>query len=288
MQLKLRRLANWSGTVIASLAVIYVAYMFKEYSNQMDFSQFSGYQWITFGFLAMIYGAANFFLTFSWKSILGYLSAPILLETAVRVFGVSQLAKYLPGNIFHLAGRQALGMAHGIPALVLVKSAVWELVLIALVGSLFGILLLTVFFTKFSFYISFIGYLFVSISAGWLLLLLFGKYILQAYFSYLLFLTISGAIFAYLLAIAANGYEANYQYVIAAFVIAWLAGLVTPGAPAGIGVRELVLLFLLKGFIAEADILIAVIIGRLVTISGDLLFYLFSLIIGKVSVRDYG
>lgn len=281
MQLKLRRLANWSGTIIASLAVIYVAYMFKEYSNQMDFSRFSGYQWITFGFLAMIYGAANFFLTFSWKSILGYLSAPISLETAVRVFGISQLAKYLPGNIFHLAGRQALGMAHGIPALVLVKSAVWELVLIALVGSLFGILILPVFFTEINLYISLGGFLLVLTLAGWGLLQLFGKNILHAYISYLVFLSISGVIFASLLAIVSNGYESHYHYVIAAFVIAWLAGLITPGAPAGIGVRELVLLFLLKGVIAEPDILIAVILGRLVSVLGDLIFYIAAFFITK-------
>jgi len=45
-----------------------------------------------------------------------------------------------------------------------------------------------------------------------------------------------------------------------------------PGAPAGVGVRELVLLFLLKNVVAEAELLLAVVLGRLVTVMGDLLF----------------
>lgn len=59
------------------------------------------------------------------------------------------------------------------------------------------------------------------------------------------------------------------------YVLAWLAGLVTPGAPAGVGVRELVLLFLLKGIVAEADLLLAVVLGRVVTVVGDFGFFVF-------------
>jgi uncharacterized membrane protein YbhN (UPF0104 family) len=62
-----------------------------------------------------------------------------------------------------------------------------------------------------------------------------------------------------------------------AFVITWLAGSVTPGAPAGIGVRELVLLFLLKGLVLESDLLLAVLLSRVVTVAGDVLFFLAAL-----------
>ena len=59
-----------------------------------------------------------------------------------------------------------------------------------------------------------------------------------------------------------------------AYVLAWLVGLVTPGAPAGVGIRELVLLFVLKGVIPETDLLLAVVMGRVVTIFGDVLYFL--------------
>ncbi len=62
--------------------------------------------------------------------------------------------------------------------------------------------------------------------------------------------------------------------LVGAFVISWLVGLITPGAPAGVGVRELVLLFLLKGVVAEVDLLLAVALGRVITVIGDFLFFL--------------
>ena len=60
--------------------------------------------------------------------------------------------------------------------------------------------------------------------------------------------------------------------MIGAYVLAWLAGLVTPGAPAGVGVRELVLLALLKGSVGQTELLLAVLLGRLVTVGGDVAF----------------
>jgi uncharacterized membrane protein YbhN (UPF0104 family) len=56
-------------------------------------------------------------------------------------------------------------------------------------------------------------------------------------------------------------------------VLAWLAGLVTPGAPAGMGVRELVLLFMLNGIVIEEDLLMAIVLSRIVTVMGDVLYF---------------
>jgi glycosyltransferase 2 family protein len=93
----------------------------------------------------------------------------------------------------------------------------------------------------------------------------------------MLFLLISGTVFVSLLGVIAGGEEMATQHWLAiggAYVVAWLAGLVTPGAPAGVGIREMVLLFLLKGLVIDTDLLLAVLLGRLVTVSGDLVFFL--------------
>jgi hypothetical protein len=50
---------------------------------------------------------------------------------------VSQLAKYVLGNIFHLASRQALSMAAGFEGWMPAKSTIWELGLLVLAGVLF-------------------------------------------------------------------------------------------------------------------------------------------------------
>jgi hypothetical protein len=93
------------------------------------------------------------------------------------------------------------------------------------------------------------------------------------------FLTVSGLLFVGLIELLAgkSGSEGLLVLtVIGAYVLAWLAGLVTPGAPAGLGVRELVLLFLLNGMIGAADLLLATVLGRVVTVCGDVLFFFFA------------
>ena len=58
---------------------------------------------------------------------------------------------------------------------------------------------------------------------------------------------------------------------LAAFALAWTAGLVVPGAPGGLGVFEAVLLLRLGGSIAEAPLLAVVLSYRLVASLADLL-----------------
>ena len=50
------------------------------------------------------------------------------------------------------------------------------------------------------------------------------------------------------------------------------------------GVREFVLLFLLKGMISESDLLLAVVLGRFVTVLGDLLFFLLTFLITRPGI----
>lgn len=58
---------------------------------------------------------------------------------------------------------------------------------------------------------------------------------------------------------------------LAAFALAWTAGLVVPGAPGGLGVFEAVLLLRLSGAVAEAPLLAVALSYRLVTSAADLL-----------------
>ena len=57
----------------------------------------------------------------------------------MQVFGVTQLAKYIPGNFFHLASRQTVGMSDGNEAMPLLKSAFWEFAAIMTSAVIFGL-----------------------------------------------------------------------------------------------------------------------------------------------------
>jgi hypothetical protein len=103
---------------------------------------------------------------------------------------------------------------------------------------------------------------------------------------YVIFLAISGLLFVGLIALLVERPMTEGMHWLSlagAYVLAWLAGLVTPGAPAGLGVRELVLLFILKGIVSEADLILAVLLGRLVTVVGDGMYFIMSIFISHTT-----
>lgn len=71
--------------------------------------------------------------------------------------------------------------------------------------------------------------------------------------------------------------------IVSAYVIAWLAGAITPGAPAGVGIREVVMFALLQSVVTESDLLVAIVLNRAITAGGDTLFYFRALAVGKSS-----
>lgn len=59
----------------------------------------------------------------------------------------------------------------------------------------------------------------------------------------------------------------------AAYVTAWVLGFIVPGAPGGIGVRELVLTLLLSPVIGREQIVALGVLHRLITVAGDFAAY---------------
>ncbi|WP_156909606.1 hypothetical protein [Ottowia thiooxydans] len=186
------------------------------------------------------------------------------------------MGKYIPGNVFHLAGRQALGLAAGIPARPLAQSMAWELGLIAMVGASFAILAAPLLFTVVDLRAGVLVFLAGVCTLWWLARYALAASMATALLWQFAFLAVSGATFAGMLSLLI-GFESLLSLlpaIVGAYVVAWLAGLLTPGAPAGIGVREAVLLYLLSHAVAPADLVTAVVLGRGATVLGDLGFYL--------------
>jgi len=256
-------------------------------SNQaaeIDFTRLDWVIWLAVIGLALVYGSANLLLAMAWRNLLDHFGIRASLHWTVRAYGISQIAKYVPGNLFHLAGRQALGLAAGLPGWPLAKSSAWELGLIAFTGALFGVLALPLLLAEFPTVAGLT--LFVATIGGATALLwrFCSRPVAYAFDWYAVFLTISGLLFVILVELVSRGgqqQEIVPLLVIGAYVLAWLAGLVTPGAPAGMGVRELMLLILLNGMVGETDLLLAVLLGRLVTVIGDMVFLGIALALGQ-------
>jgi uncharacterized membrane protein YbhN (UPF0104 family) len=66
--------------------------------------------------LVVVLGAAYVWCTLlAWRAVLADLGSPLSLRSAVTVFGVSQLGKYVPGGVWNVVAAAEVGAGHGVP-----------------------------------------------------------------------------------------------------------------------------------------------------------------------------
>ena len=244
---------------------------------------------------ALLYGMAGFLLSSAWYQLLGAgTGASIRWHHAI--YGRTQIAKYLPGNVFHLVGRQVLGprLGHGQARLAL--ASLLEVVLLVLVAGMLSLPILWRGLDQIPLWLA-------ALAAPVALLIAMrwarrrdlalrdlaqdaacgyarmSRRLLAAAALFALFFLVVAAIF-WLLALSVSdpGRPAlDLASGVPVVALAWLVGFATPGSSAGIGVREAVLIAALEGTLgAPASGLIALAL-RLVTVGGDMLFCAFGM-----------
>ncbi|MBZ9694846.1 hypothetical protein LB516_06410 [Mesorhizobium sp. CO1-1-7] len=275
---------NRIGALLGLAGVVFVGIRLQGYTGEIDFRRMGAASYTAIIALAGVYGVSNLLLALGWRHLLHHLGAPVSRPWAIRTYAISQLAKYVPGNIFQFAGRQAIGVAAGIGNGPLVKSTAYEVAALIVGGLLFSPLVLPLVVTGLPDWFGWVSFVAAVAIAFWLIGHLGGAAFCHAAICYFGFLGLSGLVFVAVFDLAGGAREfALYPAIAGAYILAWLLGLLTPGAPAGLGVREAVLLFLLGGLSSSPVILLAVVIGRAVTILGDLLFFAG----GQVARRSY-
>jgi len=270
-----RRILELAGNVLSLLAVVFIGERLYSYHGQLDAQQAAALALPVLLF-SVVYAASCMLTALAWRGILAGLGPQLDERQAMYIYGSSQIAKYIPGNVLHLLGRQARGVASGIPALPLAKSMVWEVALLCLSGGLFGILILPHYLTVMGTGLSIAGYLAALVLTAWTVSRWRDPRLGRSVFLNSAFLAVSGVLFTLLLYRIEPSAVANAPTALmigTAYVVAWLAGFVTPGAPAGLGIRELVVYALLQPVAGDAEILAALIAARIVSVLGDLLFY---------------
>jgi len=263
------------GGVLSLGSLYFVGKNLIDSSHEIRFGDIGALSWVSLIIFSIIYGSLNICLAMAWRGLLRLYDIDTGARWALKTYGVSQIAKYFPGNIFHLAGRQVLSMGEGLPGKIIFKSALWELGFIALVALLFFPLALPLIFSEIHSAISitvFLGGILIVIAV---LIPVFGKSMEKPFFWHLLFLFAGGMLFSGILECFTTksfGFDEWFS-ICGAYVMAWLIGFVTPGAPAGIGMRELYLILIVGSLVPENELLLAITLGRMVTVFGDLLFF---------------
>lgn len=272
---KLLKYANLIGSLLSVIALVFVYFRFKSYINNISLSYINTKNITLLIILIIIYFIFNNLLAGAWYKLLIFYKQNISFKTAKNIFGISQINKYIPGNIFQFAGRQFLGLAQGLDGKVLLQSSVWEIGLLSLAGLLYSFICVGL-YLKINYYLIFTIFT-IGLIFSFIVTLKISYSIFNAFVFYILFTFGAGILFSILLIVISSNFELNFQnliFIITAYILAWLIGMLTPGAPAGIGVREVILLFLTNGMIPEAELLVVITLGRLMTITGDFIFYL--------------
>ena len=279
-------LLKWAGLVLGLASLGFVGLKIRQHWGELSDSGLG--EWaLVWGFaLAIVYCAANFLLATGWYFILRYLKLDVPFRWALECYAISQIGKYLPGNLFQFAGRQVLGMSAGLPGRALIKSTVVELACLVVAGCVFVILFTPLFVDGASERLALMMATSFASVLVCLALLFGGVKLTLAFLSYFTFLVCSGGVFvAALMTVRSEAISVDHAVSIAgAYVVAWLAGLLTPGAPAGIGVREAVGISLMQHSASETSILLAILIGRIVTLVGDFFFYCLGGLMGLLGI----
>lgn len=292
MTLLRKRVLTAFGAVVTVLAVFAFVRTFLVTVSAGEVSQFLSHQWGHLLVAIAIYLGAYIPMALGWVLFARAASIAALPRQLIRIFLISQIGKYLPGNVGHLLGRIYLSSRAGIPGtraglalgLELAATALSCALLVAglfvfdrLTGGALGLRLplevapswddmllpglLVLLLAAVAVLVGRNG----GSARGWLVLFLSGT----------LMISVALVLAALGVLLILTGLEppmdgAAHLTVVAAFLISWLAGFVTPGSPAGIGVREFVFLTLLQETHAPETLALTIAAFRVVTLTGDL------------------
>jgi uncharacterized membrane protein YbhN (UPF0104 family) len=261
---------------------------------------------ITMPFLTVI---MIFMASYCWKRSLALFSGQKIYNgDAFEVYAKTNLMKYLPGNVGHYAGRQLFGVQLGLAQRHLALATLIEIggqitsevmlcllfsanMLINLLISTFGVHVLAVCASIAAAAAA------VVVTLAWVLrrnkyvseLLTLAKH-LKFWITLLgvvllgaLSVVIVGVVFVSLVSQFVTLSFEEARLIMAGTIASYIIGLITPGAPAGLGVREAVMLTLLSPILPEDVILLAAIAQRVIMIIGDAITYPIGLLL-KVGV----
>ncbi|MDA8018274.1 MAG: flippase-like domain-containing protein [Thermoanaerobaculia bacterium] len=246
---------------------------------------------------ALAYAALSVLNALAWWWLAGLYGCRPTLRRGYEVFARSQVAKYLPGNIFHYVSRQLLGRRAGLSHTALVASSILEMA--SMLTAAAALILLasgTTYLPDHDHHLVWLA------STGGILVLVFGWRVMDTglrrfgptapwfqglprlrfgdaarlfgptlVFHISFAVGVGGILWALVSVIAPETAQPSFLRVVGIFPLAWMAGTVTLGAPAGVGVREAVLTWQLGTLLTPAQAAATALALRLVTLSGDLL-----------------
>lgn len=288
------RLKDGLRWAILGAALFFLAQTLQQHWQEVAAIRISQTGWGLLAIALLVTLVAHLWTGWVWGWILHELNQPAAAGWATRTYLKTNIAKYLPGNVWHLYGRVQAAQTAGFSVSAATLSVLLEPLLMAaaaLMVALAGIHQTNWALQGVSLAIVLVG---VSpqllnpvlellrkakarkpssaptaepgaLAAAAAPPLRLKRYPLRPLLGELVFLLLRGLGFL-LIVLAFQPLQLNQvQPLLGAFSFAWLLGLVVPGAPGGIGVFEATAIALLRSQLPPAIILSAVALYRLIS-----------------------
>jgi glycosyltransferase 2 family protein len=287
----LKRLKPFLRWIILGAVFFFLAKALKDNWQAVASTRLERHAWAWLAIALVITTLAHIWSGLVWSWILRSLNHPVPGRWAIKVYLLTNIGKYLPGNVWHFYGRVQASTKIGIPTTIAALSVLLEPLLMAAAALL--VALMGSQQQHWEFQALTLGIVLVGVHP-WVLnpvLMVVGRLKAKAT------KTPNTAAPAYrieqyplvpllgelgFLGLRALGFLAAMQALlpvppekiplfVSAFSAAWLLGLVVPGAPGGIGVFEATAITLLGQQVSPGLLLSTVAIYRLVSVSAEAL-----------------
>ncbi len=267
---------------------------FKERFAEIATVRIESTGWLMIIISLLITLLAHIWSGWVWTWILTIFKQSLGLGKGIRVYLITNIAKYLPGNVWHFYGRINAVSQKGGSLSAATLSVLLEPLLMAASALLIAIFTTSLGLVKTDFnFIVYLGQLLVLVavligihprilnpllnrlSRSKRKLSLTQKITLETYpflpfLGEICFVLFRGLGFVFVFMVLQSIALSQISSVISAFSIAWLLGLIVPGAPGGIGVFEATAIALLdESQFPPATVLIVVALYRVVSILAE-------------------
>lgn len=314
----MRRCAYAAGLVLAVACIWFFAERIVEHWPSLRQAA-SRAEFIPWSLAALLLYMGTFASsTGSWLISLRLVGQKLGFADCARINLLSQFAKFLPGNFSHHVGRVVLARQAGASAKAVAASILIDLLMLVAVGAILSLLNIDALLVVAESYgglpstsmLVLVGVcaILAGAAAAYIVLRLVPQLrsrlhlaIMRLRQTHLLGLAGSiagvfscnvasftlGCLSIICLTEAVTGsVETDLLDVLGAYSLAWLAGFILPGAPAGIGVRDAVMLLALRPYVGEEAATAVTAVFRLVTAAGDGLAFLLGLMLPKATQTD--
>ena len=295
---------KYIGNIVTILAIVFIIRVMLSFDIDTSIIKNKSLFITSSIFGIFIMCSTVYLIAYGWKIILTVLSNhTVNYSDASFVYTKANMGKYLPGNVMHYVERNLFAGNLGLNQKTVLLSTVIEIIGQVSVCLLAGVILERKRIIAISLEILQTQY--IIIFAVLLCILLAGiiifrdkikkilsdisitaliKAFIRVIPIYLTFVLLGSLVLVVIFTSTTNGDMSHNTIlsIVAAYTTAWVLGFIVPGSPGGIGVREFVLLFLLRDLFPEPVILTCILVHRMISVLGDVFAYLISILRNKL------